>query len=69
MIHRESKNLLIDLFSHPDASVRRHSAERLSELKSAIVSASLALALQDQDKGVRDAAARHTSGEPCSAPR
>lgn len=62
MIHRESKNLLIDLFSHPDASVRRHSAERLSELKSAIVSASLALALQDQDKGVRDAAARALLG-------
>lgn len=62
MIHRESKNLLIDLFSHPDASVRRHSAERLSDLQSAIVSASLALALQDQDKGVRDAAARALLG-------
>ena len=58
MIHNETQQLLVTLFSHPDAGQRRQAAEQLAESRSAVVSSSLTLALQDADKGVRDSAAR-----------
>ncbi|NUN69444.1 MAG: HEAT repeat domain-containing protein [Bacteroidetes bacterium] len=58
MIHDDIKQRLISLLSDPDADERRRSADALSQSHSAIVSSVLVLALQDNDKGVRDSAAR-----------
>lgn len=58
MIHDEIKQQIVELFSSPDADVRRQAAESLADAQSVIVSSALALALQDKDKGVRDSAAR-----------
>ncbi len=58
MIHDDIKQLIVDLFSSPDADVRRQAAVSLADAQSVIVSSALALALQDKDKGVRDSAAR-----------
>lgn len=58
MIHNEIQQHLVTLFSHPDADQRRQAAEQLASSRSAVVSSSLTLALQDADKGVRDSAAR-----------
>lgn len=58
MVHEDIKQQLIDLLSHPDADVRRQAAGSLAQSQSAIVSSVLVLALQDNDKGVRDSAAR-----------
>lgn len=58
MIHNDIKQHIVDLFSSPDADVRRQAAVTLADAQSVIVSSALALALQDTDKGVRDSAAR-----------
>lgn len=67
MVHEDIKQQLISLLSHPDADERRRSADALSRVQSAVVSSVLVLALQDNDKGVRDSAARALLDTKCKS--